>query len=160
MIDSEHLEAPMIRLLVAMLLLAGLGACAPPPCAESSCCLPKVHYKTCYQTVVEERTKTCYKTVQKTIYKECRYTVCKPVQETVMRECRKVVCKPVWEEKQIKVCCGEWKCESYCVPGKCVTQKHKVQVQDCADPCSCCKPKCHTETVCTNPTSARARILA
>ena len=25
------LEAPMIRLLVAMLLLAGLGACAPPP---------------------------------------------------------------------------------------------------------------------------------
>jgi hypothetical protein len=29
-IDFEHLEAPMIRLLVAMLLLVGLGACAPP----------------------------------------------------------------------------------------------------------------------------------
>jgi len=29
-IDFAHVEAPMMRLAVAMLLLAGLGACAPP----------------------------------------------------------------------------------------------------------------------------------
>jgi hypothetical protein len=113
---------------------AGLfSSCCQSSCNQDNCNYPRVRYKTCYQTVVEEKQVTTCKTVQKTIMKECRYTVCKPVEETQIRECRKIVCKPVWEEKQIKVCCGEWKCEWYCQPGHCVTRRHIVCNRDCGN---------------------------
>jgi hypothetical protein len=116
---------------------AGLfSSCCQSSCNQDNCCnYPRVRYKTCYQNVVEERQVTTCKTVQKTIMKECRYTVCKPVEEVQVRECRKIVCKPVWEEKQIKVCCGEWKCEWYCQPGHCVTRRHIVCNRDCDQGC-------------------------
>jgi hypothetical protein len=109
-----------------------------PPCGD--CCYqPKIKYKTCYQTIVEERQVTCYKTVHRTVMKECRQVVCKPVWECVEKECRKVVCKPVWEEKCVPVCCGEWQCQQCFVPGKCVTRTCKVPVcnDGCNDCCGC-----------------------
>ena len=65
-----------------------------------ACCYPKVRYKTCYQTVVEECPRTVWQDCPKTVMKECRYQVCKPVTETIMKECRYQVCKPVYEERE------------------------------------------------------------
>jgi hypothetical protein len=113
------------------------GAVAAPACGADPCCYPKVRYKTCYQTVVEERCKTVWQTVHKTIEKECRYTVCRPVWETVEQDCKKIVCKPVWEEKQVKVCCGEWREEKYYCPGPVKAIKHRTPDTCCFDPCTC-----------------------
>src|SRR5262249_10928999 len=62
---------------------AHCGACRYPVCHHRAeqCCMPEVRYKVCYQTVIEERTKTCYRPVYQTVMRECRYTVCKPVYE-------------------------------------------------------------------------------
>jgi hypothetical protein len=122
------------------------GACPPEPC-----CVPKLRYKTCYQTVVEERIKTHYQIVHKTIEKECRYVVCKPVYEIVEKECKKIVCKPVWEEKQVKVCTGEWKEEQYYCPGPVKAVRHRTPATCCFDPCTCktirIPGQCYTEYV-------------
>ena len=64
------------------------GACRYPVCHRSAeqCCMPEVRYRVCYQTVIEEHTKTCYRPVYQTVMRECRYTVCKPVYEQHVRE--------------------------------------------------------------------------
>lgn len=118
------------------------GAHYAPSHCGNECYYPKLRYKTCYQTVVEERTKTCYKLVPKTIYKECRYIVCKPVWETQYRECRKIVCRKVWVEKKIKVCSGYWKTEKYYVPGRVVCRRVRLPDTCCFDPCTCRTYKC------------------
>src|SRR5688572_18466548 len=99
---------PLVAALAAVMALqsparaAHCGASAyPAACCPDSCCYPKVRYKTCWQTVVEDQTRVCYKNVYKTVMKECRYTVCKPVYETVEKECRYTVCKPVYTEETI-----------------------------------------------------------
>jgi len=128
---------------------AGLfGSCCQPACNPEPCCYPKVRYKTCYQNVECYEQRTCYKTVHKCVMKECHYTVCRQVHECVEKECRKVVCKPCWEEKQIKVCCGEWKCEQCFVPGKCVTRKCRLPDTCSYDPCTGCCRHCRGEKVC------------
>lgn len=87
--------------------------------APDPCCFPKIRYKTCYQTVVEERPKVTYQTVKRTEMKECRqivcrpvweeheevrkYVVCKPIYEHKVREHREIVCRTVWEEYQVPV---------------------------------------------------------
>jgi hypothetical protein len=120
-------------------------------CGPEACCYPKIRYKTCYETVVEERCKTVWQNCYKTIEKECRYTVCKPVWEVCEQECKKIVCKPVWEEKQVKVCCGEWKEEKYYCPGPVKCVRHREPDTCCFDPCTCktirCPGKCWTEYV-------------
>ena len=37
-------------------------------CRLSSCCPPPAKYRVCYQTVWEERTRTCYRPVYTTTY--------------------------------------------------------------------------------------------
>jgi hypothetical protein len=74
---------------------AAISSCEP--CSQTVC-YPRVRYKACYITVVEEKPKVCYQTVRKTVWQECRYKVQKPVRETVWQECRYKVCKPVCEE--------------------------------------------------------------
>lgn len=113
------------------------GAAVAAPCGADACCYPKIRYKTCYETVVEERCKTCWQNCYKTIEKECRYTVCKPVWEVCEKECKRIICKPVWEEKQVKVCCGEWKEEKYYCPGPVKAVRHKSPDTCCFDPCTC-----------------------
>src|SRR6185436_20666324 len=56
------------------------GACAYPAhcCTPEQCCLPTVRYKVCYQTVVEEQSRTCYRPVYRTVMRECRYTCHRP----------------------------------------------------------------------------------
>jgi hypothetical protein len=71
-------------------------ACCPQPS-----CYPTVRYRTCYQTVVEEQTRTCYRMVPRTVMKEVRETVCKPVYDTTVQEFSQTVCRPVWEEYQV-----------------------------------------------------------
>jgi hypothetical protein len=125
--------------------------CGAPSCyqpCQDTCCYPKVRYKTCYQNVIEEQTRTCYQTVQKTVMKECREVVCKPVWEEKIVECRKIVCKPVWEEKQIKVCCGEWREEKHYCEGPCVTRKCRLPDTCCVDPCTGCSHRVKGQTVC------------
>ncbi len=39
-------------------------------------------YKTCYDTVCEDKVVNCVKYVPETCYRTCEYTVCKPVWET------------------------------------------------------------------------------
>src|SRR3954470_6388671 len=49
----------------------GCGASAVVACAPAAdCCQPRVRYKKEWQTVVEQRTKTCYRTVTETVMKE------------------------------------------------------------------------------------------
>jgi hypothetical protein len=126
---------------------SGHGACAPSCCPEA-CCVPKVRYKTCYQTVVECKDVCTYETVQRTIMKECRYTICKPVYEEQVRECRKIVCETVWEERQVEVCGGHWREEAVCIPGPCVTKKCRLPDTCCYDPCTCKAHRIKGQTVC------------
>jgi hypothetical protein len=139
---KRSLVAPVLAA-VGVLLGAGssqaglFSSCCQPACNQEACNYPKIRYKTCYQTVVEEHQVTRCKTVQRCVNKEVRYTVCRPVEETQMREVHKLVCKPVWEEKKITVCGGEWKCEWVCQPGRCVTRTCKVRCQEQCDPCGC-----------------------
>jgi len=109
----------------------GCGASAVVACAPAAdaCCTPKVRYKHEWQTVTEQRTRTCYKTVNETVMKEVREVVCKPVHETKVIDCKRIVCEPVWEEKEVKVCCGEWVTEQRQDP--CHTVCKKVRVQKC-----------------------------
>ena len=153
------LKVVMANLTALVVVLGGVsiaqaqhhGAVAAAPCGGDPCCYPKVRYKTCYQTVVEEQCKTVWQNCYKTIEKECHYTVCRPVWECVEKECKKIVCKPVWEEKQVKVCCGEWKEEKYFCPGPVKTVKHRDPDTCCYDPCTCksirIPGKCWTECV-------------
>lgn len=116
----------------------GCGASAVVACAPAAdaCCTPKVRYKHEWQTVSEQRTRTCYKTVNETVMKEVREWVCKPVHETKEVECKRIVCDTVWEEKQVKVCCGEWVCEQRTDP--CHTVCKKVRVHSCGNDCNTC----------------------
>lgn len=117
----------------------GCGASAVVACAPAAdCCQPRVRYKHQWQTVVEQRTRTCYKTVSETVMKEVCEVVCRPVQETKEVVCKRIVCEPVWEEKQVKVCCGEWVTETRQTP--CQTVCKKVRVKPCNDSCDPCDP--------------------
>src|SRR5207253_1259808 len=104
--------------------------------------------KPCYQQGVKEVCETVCKPVCETCYKECHYTVCKKVPECCMKECFYKVCKPVCSMKTVQKKCGEWCCESYCVPGK----KHTEWVDTCDccfDPCTCqTQTKHHKVKVC------------
>jgi hypothetical protein len=71
----------------------GCGASAVVACCPAAdCCQPKVRYKKEWQTVVEQRTKTCYKTVSRTVMKEVCQVVCRPVQEQKEVVCKRIVC--------------------------------------------------------------------
>lgn len=138
----------------------------PAACCPSECCYPRVRYRTCYQTVVEERPRMVCQPCYRTEMRECRYTVCKPVweefdvtrkytvcktvQEQHVRECRYTVCKPVWEEYTVQ--------QRYvtCRP---VYEQHVREVcQTCYKPVqevcyrdvvhTTCKPVCEMRTVC------------
>lgn len=132
----------------------GCGASAVVACAPAAdaCCTPKVRYKHEWQTVSEQRTRTCYKTVSETVMKEVREVVCKPVHETKVVECKRIVCEPVWEEKEVKVCCGEWVCEQRTDP--CRTVCKKVRVQRCGNECNTCghaNNNCGCNNACNDP---------
>lgn len=112
----------------------GCGASAVVACAPAAdACTPRVRYKHEWQTVTEQRTRTCYKTVSETVMKEVREVVCKPVHETKEVECKRIVCDTVWEEKEVKVCTGEWVCEQRTDP--CRTVCKKVRVERCDNGC-------------------------
>jgi hypothetical protein len=126
----------------------GCGASAVVACAPAAeCCQPKVRYKNEWQTVSEQRTRTCYRTVSETVMKEVREVICKPVYETKVVECRHTVCETVWEEKQVKVCCGEWVTETHQEACKTVCKKVRVHRCGCDNGCggcgdcnACCDP--------------------
>lgn len=125
----------------------GCGASAVVACCPAAdCCQPKVRYKHEWQTVTEQRTRTCYKTVSKTVMKEVCEVVCKPIQETKEVVCKRIVCEPVWSEKQVKVCCGEWVNEVRTSP--CQTVCKKVRVQPCNDGCNSCGDSCGNSCGC------------
>jgi hypothetical protein len=112
----------------------GCGASAVVACAPAAdACTPRVRYKTEWQTVTEQRTRTCYKTVQETVMKEVREVVCKPVYETKVVECKRIVCEPVWEEKEVKVCTGEWVTEQRKEADRVICRK--VRVERCDNGC-------------------------
>jgi hypothetical protein len=147
-------RSPAMRRMVLASLLGGLAAlwgalpvsatgfCGAsggcPSACPDHCAQPRIRYKTCYQTVVEEKKVTCYETVTKTVMKEVKEVVCKPVYETKEIECKQVVCKPVWEEKQIKVCTHEWVTVQECVPGKERCKLVWVPGGCYVDPCTGC----------------------
>lgn len=120
-------------------------ACAPA--ADACNAAPRVRYKHEWQTVSEQRTRTCYKNVTETVMKECREIVCKPIHETKTVDCKKIVCETVWEEKEVKVCTGQWVCEQRTDPCKTVCKKVRVCKNEC-DPCAnacndpCAKKSC------------------
>jgi hypothetical protein len=129
---------PVLAAIVA--LLAGATASQADHCGTG--CAPacddyRVHHRWCLRKVEEDRCRTCYQTVQKTVMKECKQIICEPVNKTVEKECKKIVCKPVWEEKQVKVCCGEWKTEQVYCPGAVVCRKCRQPDTCCYDPCTC-----------------------
>jgi len=118
----------------------GCGASAVVACCPAAdCChAPKVRYKHEWQTVTEQRTRTCYKTVSETVMKEVCEVVCRPVQETKEVVCKRIVCEQVWEEKQVKVCCGEWVYETRTSPCQTVCKKVRVQNCGCENTCNSC----------------------
>jgi hypothetical protein len=117
----------------------GCGASAVVACCPAAdCCQPKVRYKKEWQTVVEQRTRTCYKTVTETVMKEVCQVVCRPVHEQKEVVCKRIVCEPVWSEKQVKVCTGEWVNETYTTP--CQTVCKRVRVEPCPTACDPCDP--------------------
>src|SRR5262249_11543147 len=89
--------------------------------------------------------ETCYKevccTVCRPVCETCMKEVCcttyNTVQETCYRECKKTVCKPVCEMKTVQKKCGEWVCETYCVPGRKTHAWVRTGDQCCFDPCGC-----------------------
>jgi hypothetical protein len=123
----------------------GCGASAVVACCPAAdCCQPKVRYKKEWQTVVEQRTKTCYKTVSRTVMKEVCQVVCRPVQEQKEVVCKRIVCEPVWSEKQVKVCSGEWVNEMHQTPCQTVCKRVRVEpCEPCVDPCDPCAKKGH-----------------
>ena len=130
------LKVMLAKVTAVVVVLGGVSSVRGDYGCGDPCGQPRLRYKTCYQTVVEDCIKTRYQVVHKTIEKECRYTVCKPVWETVEKECKKIVCKPVWEEKQVKVCTGEWKVEEYYCPGPVKAVRHRTPDSCCVDPCT------------------------
>ncbi|MCS7166165.1 MAG: hypothetical protein RMI91_12760 [Gemmatales bacterium] len=113
------------------------GGVCPSACPDH-CAQPRIRYKTCYQTVVEEKKITCYETVTKTVMKEVKEVVCRPVYETKEVECKQIICKPVWEEKQVKVCTYEWQTVQECVPGRERCKLVWVPGGCYVDPCTGC----------------------
>jgi hypothetical protein len=143
--------ASLVAVLAATSATLAGGDCGAPAynaCCPTDCCYPKVKYKTVWHDVYEHQTRTVCKPVYKTIMKEVEYTVCKPVYETVVQDCKRIVCKPVWEEKQVKVCCGEWATEQVYCPGPVVTKRCKLPDTCCYDPCSCCPKVIPGKEVC------------
>jgi len=118
-------------------------------CCPQTTCYPKVRYRTCYQTVVEEQTRTCYKMVPKTVMQEVRQVVCKPVYEQSVREESRVVCKPVWEEYTVPqkyyVCKPVYSTEERTVCDTTWTTTQETVYRDCVRTVR--KPVCEMKTV-------------
>ena len=92
--DEVEGSFPLVAALLGLGALASpaeaahCGACAYPVQAAlpEQCCLPAVRYRVCYQTVLEDQTRTCYRPVYRTVMKECRYTTYRPVYEQCCRD--------------------------------------------------------------------------
>src|SRR5262252_8813836 len=77
---ESKMRTKLLVALTAVLGAAGTaqaahcGACRYPAwhCHAEQSCMPEVRYKVCYQTVIEEHTKTCYRPVYQTVMRECR----------------------------------------------------------------------------------------
>ena len=96
------------------------------------------------ETCMKQVCETCYKNVEETCYKDCVQTISKQVCST----------------KTVSKKCGEWVCESYCVPGKCKTQWVKTCDECCFDPCTCqsvSKPGKWVRTKVETPAETRTR---
>src|SRR5262245_2156021 len=104
-------RAFVLTVLLAVPLLGAAGGARAAHCGASAypdgcdapeqSCLPRVQYRVCYHTVVEEQTAVCYRPVYHTVLKECRQTVLRPVYEQHVRECRQTVLRPVYEDYDV-----------------------------------------------------------
>lgn len=117
-------------------------------------------YQTCYREVTQRVCRPVYNTC----YRQCNYTVCRPVYNTCYRDvtcttwrtesqtCYRDVCytvrRPIHETRNVEYCTGEWKTETYHVPGpvvtKCVRDPGTWELDPCTG-CCCYKPGCCRE---------------
>jgi len=102
------------------------------------------HVKECLMQICKPVCETHHKTVccqvckviDDPCVKNCCCTVWENQTETCFKECVTKCSKPVVTCKSVTKKCGEWVCETYCKPGRCITCW--VDCCDCCfDPCTC-----------------------
>src|SRR5262249_36862431 len=109
-------------------------------------------------TVMKEVCCDVCRQVQECCVKNVCETTYETVNETCYKECVKKVSKPVCTMKTVQKKCGEWACESYCVPGK-TTTKWVDTCECCFNPCTCQTVTKHhkVKVCCEGPAEVRTR---